>query len=117
MSESLEQAKMENRDTNVAALITVVVAGCMLILIIFVGMIAWLQTEIQTVELDRRINVVDPELDDLRTSQLANISQYRVINRQQGLYGIPIDRAMAIVATEAKAAQNAPKQNQKEAGS
>ncbi|WP_432799047.1 hypothetical protein [Poriferisphaera sp. WC338] len=97
MSAELEQAKIENRDTYVGALITIVIAGVLLVLIIFVGMTAWLQTEINYVQQDRKINVVNTELDNLRTQQTANITQYRAVNRQEGLYAIPIDNAMKIV--------------------
>ena len=92
---SLEKAKHENRDTNVGALITVVIAGAMLVLIVFVGMIAWLQTERNYILQKRVIEATYPEVESLKSEQLANITTEG--KDVKGNEHIPIDQAMELV--------------------
>ena len=92
---SQEQAKHENRDMNVGALITIVIGGAMLVLIIFIGMIAWLQTEINYVREVRIIEAPNPQLESLRSQQITNI-EMRGVDAQGNMH-IPIQDAMQIV--------------------
>ncbi|QDU35050.1 hypothetical protein KS4_31270 [Poriferisphaera corsica] len=91
----LEKAKHENRDMNVGVLVTIVIAGVMLILIIFVGMIAWIQTEIGYIRQERVVEVPNEVLESLRSEQLANITTTG--KDAQGNDHIPIDVAMKLV--------------------
>ena len=100
-----EKAKHENRDMNIGALITIVIAGIMLVLIIFVGMIAWIQTEIAAIEKERRIEVENATLQSLNSEQLANITRQGKDTTGKEL--IPIEQAMLIVIQQHNKAQSA----------
>ena len=97
---STEKAKHENRDMNIGALITIVIAGIMMVLIIFVGMIAWIQTEIKAIEKERRIEAENAVLQSLNAEQLSNISMQGMDST--GKQRMPIEKAMLVVIEQNK---------------
>ncbi|NNE09467.1 MAG: hypothetical protein HKN20_12975 [Gemmatimonadetes bacterium] len=55
-------------------------------------------------EIERKVISQAPEeLTQLRSKQLAELNSYRWVSETEGVVGIPIDRAMELVAREAGA--------------
>lgn len=91
----------EPRDKmNIPVIITVSLVTAVLVLLSVVGVQAFFRFEQEKEARVKIIEAPNDDLDQLNNQQLAEIQQYRWVDREKGLAAIPIDRAMAIYAKE-----------------
>jgi hypothetical protein len=93
----------QQRDPNTPAVLLVGVVGCVLLLATVVGLIAVYQNVEQSHLQDKVYNVVPQELAQLRAKQQAQINSYRHMPGDEGRIGLPIERAMELMADELNA--------------
>ena len=91
----------EPRDEmNIPVIVTVSLVTTVLVLLSVVGTQAFFRFEQEKINRIRVIEAPNDDLDQLNNQQLAEIQQYRWVDREKGLAAIPIDRAMALYAQE-----------------
>ncbi len=91
----------EEKDVNVRKVFIYGLAGILILIVLLVIM-----NEIFIASTDSHIyqSVLvpeSPELREIRAQELKMLQGFRVIDEQQGVYQIPIERAMEIIADEA----------------
>jgi hypothetical protein len=91
----------EKRDTNVYLII--VLGGLLMVLFIFA---IWFTWQVYFQAQDRLVQqvVTQPQLDSLRQARILErepLRQYTLLDSDAGIYSIPIDSAMKMMAEEA----------------
>jgi hypothetical protein len=92
----------EKRDTNVHLII--VLGGFLMVLFIFA---IWFMWQVYFHAQDRLVQevVVQPQVDSLRQARILErepLHQYALLDSDSGVYRIPIDSAMKMMAEEAR---------------
>lgn len=91
----------EPRDKmNIPVIVTVSLVTVIFVMLTVVGTQAFFRFEQEKEARVKIIEAPNDALDRLNNQQLAEIQQYRWVDRENGLAAIPIDRAMAIYAKE-----------------
>lgn len=90
------QAIDHGNDMNMPLIITVALAGAMLIFITITLTQAWFLHVHQQEMVAKSYNQVNYELLDLKNAQKDNISSYRWLDSEHKAVAIPIDRAMEL---------------------
>jgi len=91
----------EKRDVNVRSLVGVIIVSVVVIVIAVVLLYDYFIAVREEVVLE---NVLQPESPDLKVLQAAEaevLTSYRLTDSTRGIYQVPIDSAMALLAREA----------------
>ncbi|MFH1845132.1 MAG: hypothetical protein ABIF77_18245 [bacterium] len=87
-------------DLNLPLLVTIVLVGAILLGAGVVALQAWYH---DAAAAEHQRKVVEPkvtELEQHRTAEAATLSEYRWLDREQGIVRLPIERAMELVAED-----------------
>jgi hypothetical protein len=98
----------DQKDVSVRAVmwISAVTVGIIVLSVLFVDQYVTMQSEEAKYEL--RLKPENPQLLELRAHEQTELAAVKVIDTVKGIYQIPIDRAMQLVAEQYKAKQVAP---------
>jgi hypothetical protein len=104
-----EQAGYEKKDVNLRVVLAVCLATVFLLVVFVIGL-----NEYFLVASEKQLqkDVLEPEsvaLRNLRASEDEMLNRYRVIDSNKGVYAVPIERAMELIAKEAFAAKGPQK--------
>jgi hypothetical protein len=94
-------------DPNSLMTIVLGVIGCILLLAILFGLEAVFYSTQQREFRDKVVNQKPVELRQVQAEHLEAIRDYRWIDREAGVVGIPIDRAMDLMVEEQRGRGNA----------
>ncbi len=83
------------------------VLGSFIVVAIVIGVAALVFDTQQQLTRQRVYDAPAEQVESLRAQQAAQLSSYRLIDREKGVWGIPIDRAMELTVREL-AAQTPP---------
>ena len=106
----------ESGDPNVPATVVVGVVGAILLFVLVVLLQAVFYSAERAENQAKVVAPVSEELASLRASQLEVLHSYRWIDQANGVVGIPIERAMELVAWEHSAAAAGQGSARKEPG-
>jgi hypothetical protein len=91
-------------DPNAAVTILIGTAGALILLVTVLLLHAYFYSAAEA-ELNRKVSsVASPELARMRAEHLEALSSYRWVDQTGGVVAIPIERAMALIAAESRAA-------------
>ncbi len=76
--------------------------GILVFIIVFIALLVFFRMVDSGEKYDKVISRESDELNQLRAKHLEQLSGYRWIDPEKGTVGIPIERAMEIVAEEQK---------------
>lgn len=100
-SQSTEQTGYEKRDVNIRKIFAYAGAGLVIMVLLVVFLIDYF---VKVREENVYEVVLKPEsaaLRELHAREIEELNAYRVVDADKGIYQIPIDRAMALLADEA----------------
>jgi hypothetical protein len=110
MSESTHEAhagehhaEAEPDSTNVAMLGFIVAVTAAVLVVTVWGLDVYFTRETEALKFQKIYSVGNPDLDALRGKEKAWLEGYGVVDREKGLYSIPIDQGMKVFAREAEA--------------
>lgn len=81
-------------DTNSQLIITIGAVAGFLVIVLTIGLQAWFLNEEQSETELKWAEAVNHRLKDLRSTQAANLSTYRWIDKDKQIAAVPIDEAM-----------------------
>ena len=94
------QAGRETSDPNAPVTLAVAIAGAILLVVIVVLLEAYFFHAESEENRRKVVAVVPEELAQARADQIGLLHSYRWIDEKQGVVGIPIERAMELIAAE-----------------
>lgn len=105
-------AGYEKKDANARAIIIGLVVGVLIIVVALIGLDQLYVLTREEVVKENVLSQVDPRLRELHASETRILTSYGVIDKDKGIYRVPIDRAMELMVEEAYQKQQA-KQSKK----
>jgi hypothetical protein len=97
----------EKRDVNVRGIVTGMIIGVLVIVVSLIGLNQLYVLTREEVVKENVLSQMDPRLRELRARDTRILTTYGVVDKARGLYRIPIDRAMELMAEEAYQKQQA----------
>jgi hypothetical protein len=99
--------KSLGRDMNMPLILTIGIVGAILVFVVVVAIEAWFYAQQSQERQAKSLAVQNQTLVDNRVQQLRALEGYRWVDQGKGVVAIPIDRAIALTATD-YAARPAP---------
>jgi hypothetical protein len=91
----------ENTDINIRQIIFITVSIILILLVIFVVMNEFFIASKEDQLYQSVLSAESPELREIRAREAQALHRYKVIDAENGVYQIPIDQAMKILADKA----------------
>ena len=91
----------EKRDVNVNKIIAYTILVMVVLSGIIIGVYEYFNYFTRQLEYEVILNKQSPELKELRAREEQILNNYELLDHSKGIYRIPIDRAMKIIADEA----------------
>lgn len=103
MSEEFFDYEAQEPKNNLIAFL--LIAACLFLVATFI-LLSWMFTSTREAEQNKKLNEGRyVELQELRKSEDAKLGAYQYIDKDKGIVRIPVERAMQLMAEEAKTSQ------------
>ena len=109
---SEESEGYEKRDINLKKIISITIAMFILLVVILVALTQYFVTFKEQQVYKSVLQPESKELRELRAREDEILNSYKVIDKEKGIYQIPIIRAMELVAEESYKKSVSGKENQ-----
>jgi len=93
-------AGYEKRDINAARIIVYSVAGIIILTLILILLYNYFLSEKEEIVYETQLKPESVLIRDIRASEEETLTSYKLLDVQRGIYQIPIDRAMQLIAEE-----------------
>jgi hypothetical protein len=93
-------AGYEKRDINAVKIINYSAAGVLILSIILLFLYNYFLSEKEEIVYETQLKPESVLLRELKASEEETLTSYKVLNAQEGIYQIPIERAMQLIAEE-----------------
>ena len=90
----------ERQDINPYKVIGVSAAGIVILVFILILLTDYFIIEKEDMVYNTNLKNISVDLKDLQTSESATLNNYKLLDAEKGVYQIPIDRAMQLIAEE-----------------
>jgi hypothetical protein len=101
MQDSNHQTRYETSDINLKMVTFYTVTGIIVLVIILIFLNEFFISSRESQVKERVLSVESTELRELRAREQEILYTYKVLDKEQNQYQIPIDRAMELLADEA----------------
>lgn len=96
-------AQAEPDRTNVALLGSLVAITAAVLVVTVWGLDVYFTRQTEALRYEKVLSVPNPELIQLRQQEQTWLTSYAVVDREKGVYSIPVDQAMKLFVQEASA--------------
>ena len=90
----------ERQDINPYKIIGFSAAGLVILVVIIVILRDYFMIEKEEIVYNTILKPVSAELRDIRARESETLNNYKLLDKQKGIYQIPIERAMQLLAEE-----------------
>jgi hypothetical protein len=90
----------ERQDINPKLVIIYSVLGMIILVVILVLLRDYFMIEKENIVYDTTLKPVSAELRDIQAKDTEILTNYKLLDKQNGIYQIPIDQAMRLIAEE-----------------
>ncbi len=94
-------AGYEKRDVNIVMVIGLSVLLVALLVVILVFLMDYFVDTKEQMVYEVQLQPESVELQDLEAADMEDLTTYKILNAERGIYRIPIERAMELLAKEA----------------
>ena len=98
--EENQSSGYEKKDVNVPIIIGVAIASITILVIIIIVLIDIFKIQKENVVYDSVLSQESKQLVELRAYEHETLNNYKLLDAEKGIYQIPIDRAMQLLAKE-----------------
>jgi hypothetical protein len=97
---SASKTDYERRDINPKTVIVGSVAGTIILIVILVLLSDYFMIAKENIVYETNLKPVSAELRDIRAMETETLTNYKLLDKSNGVYQIPIERAMQLMAEE-----------------
>lgn len=90
----------ERSDINPKMVIGYSIAGVIILIVILVLLSDYFMIEKEDIVFETNLKPVSAELRQIRSMETEALTNYKILDKDKGIYQIPIERAMQLIAEE-----------------
>jgi hypothetical protein len=97
---SATHSDYERQDINPRTVIAVSVIGTIILIVILVLLTDYFMIEKENIVYETNLKPVSADLREIRSMETEILTNYKLLDKDNGIYQIPIERAMQLIAEE-----------------
>ena len=97
---SATHSDYERQDINPKVVILVSVVSVIILIVILVLLSDYFMIEKENIVYETNLKPVSADLREIRSMETETLTNYKLLDKDNGIYQIPIERAMQLIAEE-----------------